>query len=78
MQVSRPLMMAGLGLIVLGLALVGLIWANWSVAVAAAKLAGAAQAATAAVGVVNFLPSTSQKIRRLSACMRPAHTTTTL
>ena len=51
-KVSRPLMMAGVGLIVLGLALVGLIWANWDVAVAAAKLAGAAQAATAAVGVV--------------------------
>jgi len=50
-KVSRPLAMAGVGLIVLGLALVGLIWSNWDVAVAAAKLAGAAQAATAAVGV---------------------------
>ena len=50
-KVSRPLIMAGAGLIVLGLLLVALIWANWDVAVAAAKLAGAAQAATAAVGV---------------------------
>jgi MFS transporter, ACS family, hexuronate transporter len=50
-RVSRPLVAAGGGLIALGLALVALIWANWEVSVQAAKLAGAAQAATAAVGV---------------------------
>ena len=37
--------------IALGLVLVGVIWANWELCVQAAKLAGAAQAATAAVGV---------------------------
>ena len=34
-----------------GLILVVVIWQNWEVCVRAAKLAGAAQAATAAVGV---------------------------
>jgi ACS family hexuronate transporter-like MFS transporter len=50
--VSRPLAAAGGALIAVGLGLVALIWANWEVCVRAAKLAGAAQAATAAVGVV--------------------------
>jgi len=50
-RVSRPLIIAGGALIALGLVLVGVIWANWELCVQAAKLAGAAQAATAAVGV---------------------------
>jgi ACS family hexuronate transporter-like MFS transporter len=50
-KVSRPLVGAGGVLIALGLVLVTLIWANWDVSVRAASLAGAAQAATAAVGV---------------------------
>jgi ACS family hexuronate transporter-like MFS transporter len=45
------LLAAGSIIAVLGVALTGVIWANWEVCVAAAKLAGAAQAATAAVGV---------------------------
>jgi ACS family hexuronate transporter-like MFS transporter len=48
---SQPLIIAGTALIALGLALCGLIYANWEASVAAAKLAGAAQAATAAAGV---------------------------
>jgi MFS transporter, ACS family, hexuronate transporter len=48
---SQPLVLAGTALMVLGLALCGLIYANWEASVAAAKLAGAAQAATAAAGV---------------------------
>jgi ACS family hexuronate transporter-like MFS transporter len=51
-RISKPLVAAGGALIALGLALVALIWANWELCVQAAKLAGAAQAATAAVGVV--------------------------
>jgi ACS family hexuronate transporter-like MFS transporter len=50
--ISKPLVAAGGALIVVGLALVALIWANWELCVQAAKLAGAAQAATAAIGVV--------------------------
>jgi len=50
-RISKPLVAAGGALIALGLALVALIWANWELCVQAAKLAGAAQAATAAVGV---------------------------
>jgi MFS transporter, ACS family, hexuronate transporter len=48
---SQPLIIAGTILIAVGLALCGLIYANWEASVAAAKLAGAAQAATAAAGV---------------------------
>jgi ACS family hexuronate transporter-like MFS transporter len=50
-RAHTPLMIAGLVLIAAGLALAGVIWANWDLCVRAAKLAGAAQAATAAVGV---------------------------
>jgi ACS family hexuronate transporter-like MFS transporter len=50
-RAHTPLMIAGLVLIAVGLALAGMIWANWDLCVRAAKLAGAAQAATAAVGV---------------------------
>jgi MFS transporter, ACS family, hexuronate transporter len=48
---SRPLIIAGTSLIVVGLALTGLIYANWAASVKAASLAGAAQALTAAIGV---------------------------
>jgi MFS transporter, ACS family, hexuronate transporter len=48
----RALIVVGSVLAVLGAALASLIWANWQVCVAAAKLAGAAQGATAACGVV--------------------------
>jgi len=50
-RISKPLAGAGAALIALGLILVVVIWQNWDVCVRAAKLAGAAQAATAAVGV---------------------------
>jgi ACS family hexuronate transporter-like MFS transporter len=50
-KISKPLAGAGAALIALGLILTVAIWQNWEVCVAAAKLAGAAQAATAAVGV---------------------------
>jgi ACS family hexuronate transporter-like MFS transporter len=50
-KISKPLASAGAVLIALGLVLVVVIWQNWEVCVRAAKLAGAAQAATAAVGV---------------------------
>ena len=50
-RISKPLASAGAALIALGLILVVVIWQNWEVCVRAAKLAGAAQAATAAVGV---------------------------
>ena len=50
-KISKPLAAAGAALIGLGLILVVVIWQNWEVCVRAAKLAGAAQAATAAVGV---------------------------
>jgi ACS family hexuronate transporter-like MFS transporter len=46
-----PLLGAGTVLALGGVTLGALIWANWEVCVKAAKLAGAAQAATAAVGV---------------------------
>jgi MFS transporter, ACS family, hexuronate transporter len=48
---NGPLLAAGAVLAIVGVALGGLIWANWEVCVKAAKLAGAAQAATAAFGV---------------------------
>ncbi|MEO6526763.1 MAG: MFS transporter [Gemmatimonadaceae bacterium] len=48
---SQPLILAGTSLIVIGFALSALIYVNWEVCVRAAKLAGAAQAVTAAVGV---------------------------
>ena len=50
-RTHTPLMIAGIVLVAVGLTLAGVIWANWEVCVRAAKLAGAAQAATAAVGV---------------------------
>ena len=46
-----PLLTAGALLALAGASLLAVIWANWDVCVKAAKLAGAAQAATAAVGV---------------------------
>ena len=48
----RPLLAAGGTLAALGLLLVWLIAANWAACVAAARLSGAAQAATAAAGLV--------------------------
>lgn len=48
----RPLLTAGVLLGIAGAGLSLVIWQNWAVCVAAAKLAGAAQAATAAAGVV--------------------------
>ena len=48
----KGLLAGGAVLGILGLALALLIYANWAVCVAAAKLAGAAQAATAAIGVL--------------------------
>jgi len=48
---SRPLILAGTSLLVIGLALSAVIWANWDASVKAASLAGAAQALTAAIGV---------------------------
>ncbi len=48
----RGLLVAGTFLGLLGLGLAFLIYANWEACVAAARLAGAAQAATAAVGVL--------------------------
>jgi len=48
----RGLLAGGAILAVLGLALALLIYVNWEVCVVAAKLTGAAQAATAAVGVL--------------------------
>ncbi len=48
----RPLLTAGTVLALLGTALLWLITANWAACVAAAKLSGAAQAATAAGGLV--------------------------
>ena len=48
----RLLLGTGSLLALLGVLLSGVIWWNWDVCVRAAKLAGAAQAATAAVGVV--------------------------
>jgi ACS family hexuronate transporter-like MFS transporter len=50
-RVHPPLIVAGLIVTAVGLALVGLIVANWHVCVAAATLSGAATAATAAGGV---------------------------
>jgi ACS family hexuronate transporter-like MFS transporter len=46
-----PLLTTGCALMLLGTLLAAVIWANWDVCVRAATLAGAAQAATAAVGV---------------------------
>lgn len=46
-----PLLTAGALLALLGITFGGIIWTHWDVCVKAAKLAGAAQAATAAVGV---------------------------
>lgn len=51
-QAHRPLLSAGAAIALFGLALGGVIAANWQRCVQAAKLAGAAQAATAAVGVI--------------------------
>jgi ACS family hexuronate transporter-like MFS transporter len=48
---SRPLIIAGTTLIVIGLALTATIYVNWAASVKAASLAGAAQALTAAIGV---------------------------
>ncbi|MDB4883641.1 MAG: hypothetical protein JWL95_2407, partial [Gemmatimonadetes bacterium] len=48
---SQPLIVAGTILIAIGLALSVLIYVNWEACVRAAKVAGAAQAVTAAVGV---------------------------
>jgi ACS family hexuronate transporter-like MFS transporter len=48
----KPLVTAGVVLAILGVVFSGLIATNWEVCVKAAKLAGAAQAATAAGGVV--------------------------
>jgi ACS family hexuronate transporter-like MFS transporter len=45
-----PLVTAGVVLVAAGAALAVVIWANWDLCVRAATLAGAAQAATAAVG----------------------------
>ncbi|HEY4082100.1 MAG TPA: MFS transporter [Burkholderiaceae bacterium] len=50
-QAHKPLLLSGAGLIALGLALSGLIAANWAACIAAAGFSGAAQAATAAAGV---------------------------
>jgi ACS family hexuronate transporter-like MFS transporter len=50
-RVSKPLAIAGGALIALGIVLTAVIWANWDASVRATSLAGAAQAATAAVGV---------------------------
>jgi ACS family hexuronate transporter-like MFS transporter len=50
-RASQPLLAAGSILGVAGVALVGVIAANWRACVQAARLAGAAQAVTAAVGV---------------------------
>ncbi len=47
----RPLLLSGLGVLVLGFAFISLIWSNWDVCVAAATLSGAATALTAAGGV---------------------------
>ncbi|HVS51685.1 MAG TPA: MFS transporter [Opitutaceae bacterium] len=47
----RALLGGGAILVLLGAVLAGVIWQNWDRCVQAAKLAGAAQAATAAVGV---------------------------
>jgi len=51
-RVYRPLLLAGASIALAGLAGVGLILLKWSVCVAAVKVPGAAQAATAAAGVV--------------------------
>ena len=48
----RPLITAGLAVSAVGAALAALIYTNWDACVRAAKVAGAAQAATAAVGVL--------------------------
>jgi ACS family hexuronate transporter-like MFS transporter len=48
----RGLLVGGTILGLIGLALALLIYANWEVCVAAARLAGAAQAASAALGVL--------------------------
>lgn len=50
-RANAPLLAAGAALAVLGVVFGMLIWKNWDVCVKAAKLAGAAQAATAACGV---------------------------
>jgi ACS family hexuronate transporter-like MFS transporter len=50
-RAHAPLVTAGTVLVVAGVGLVAVIWANWDLCVEAATLAGAAQAATAAVGV---------------------------
>jgi len=50
-RTHTPLLIAGVVLVAVGVTLAGVIWANWDVCVRAAKLAGAAQAATAALGV---------------------------
>ena len=51
-QAHAKLLTAGSLLAVLGVVLGGVIWTHWDVCVKAAKLAGAAQAATAACGVI--------------------------
>jgi ACS family hexuronate transporter-like MFS transporter len=51
-QAHRPLLSVGAATAAAGLALAVVIAANWARCVQAAKLAGAAQAATAAIGVV--------------------------
>jgi MFS transporter, ACS family, hexuronate transporter len=51
-KAHASLLAAGSLLAVAGAVLASVIWANWEVCVRAAKLAGAAQAATAACGVV--------------------------
>jgi len=50
-RAHKPLLTAGVVLVLLGVGFTGVIWSNWEVCVQAAKLAGAAQAATAAAGV---------------------------
>ncbi|MFL6549567.1 MAG: MFS transporter [Povalibacter sp.] len=50
-RTHQPLLLAGIGVVVLGIAFIALIWTNWQVCVAAATLSGAATALTAAVGV---------------------------
>ena len=47
-----PLLTAGSCIGVIGVVLAALIYSNWGTCVQAAKLAGAAQAVTAAVGVI--------------------------
>jgi MFS transporter, ACS family, aldohexuronate transporter len=51
-QAHKPLLTAGSLIGLVGVVLATLIYFNWDVCVKAAKLAGAAQAATAAVGII--------------------------